>query len=223
MEHGIKITSLDGAKELCLTVSQGILLQSFAAPTPAPKTYTAEIDGRSGTLDYTDYFGAVKYQNRPVTATVNIAKRFNQLQQLEYHSKILTEWHGERVKLYYWGQPDRYYLGRLSIGDLTKESGVFSLSLDAEPYAYIITARKYTVTATEAEQVLTVENRGKAIMPTITVETDTAVTIIINGQTYSLSAGTFNYIDIQLAKAAKTDIRYSGAGTITFDYRELVL
>lgn len=218
MEHGIIITGDNGRKEH-LTAAQGILLQSFSAPAPAPKLYKVEIDGSDGDKDYTGVFGEVKYKNRPVTATLNISKNLNHSEQLEFHSKLLTLWQGENVKLFYWGTPDRYYYGRLTIGDI--KNGVFSISLDAEPYAYIEQRKVYTVSASNVQQTLTVSNRGKTIMPTITVTGEAK--ILINGNSFALSAGTHKIINIQFAKASNTVVTYSGSGTITFEFQERVL
>lgn len=218
MEHGIIITGDNGRKEY-LTASQGVLLQNFSAPAPAPKLYKVEIDGSDGDKDYTGVFGEVKYKNRTVTATLNIGKHLNYTEQLEFHSKLLTLWQGENVKLFYWGTPDRYYYGRLTIGDI--KSGVFSISLDAEPYAYIEQRKVYTVTASDVQQTLTVANRGKTIIPAITVTGEAK--IIINGNSFSLSAGTHKIINIQFAKVSNTSLTYSGSGTITFEFQERVL
>lgn len=216
MEHGIIIT--DGVRVERFTVVENILLSSFDAPLPAEKLYQVEIDGRNGAIDYTDYFG-VTYKNRPVTATLNINKAFGYAEQLAYHSLIATKWHGKRVKLYHWAQPYKYYYGRLSVGEIT--NGVFSLSLDAEPFAYIAKGKEYTVTATATEQVLQVVNIGKALYPKITI--DGNVTIKVNDVTLTLETGEYQIIDIQLNEAGTTDITYSGNGTLIIEYQERVL
>lgn len=221
MKHGIILMTPDNTLTEQLTADQNILLKSFAAPTPAPKTYTAEIDGRDGTIDYTDYFGNVKYKNRTVTATVNLAKAFNKIKMKEYHSYLMNVWHGQKVKLYYWGQPDRYYYGRLTIGDITQKDGTVALSLDAEPYAYAISERNYTVTATGTETLLQVTNIGKAISPRLIV--DGEIDIRVNGNSYSLTTGEYQIIDIQLNRVGTTDIFYAGGGTLQVIYQERVL
>ena len=45
----------------------GLILTEKELKSPDIKTYTVEIEGVNGVLDYTDFFGAVKYENRHLT------------------------------------------------------------------------------------------------------------------------------------------------------------
>ena len=47
----------------------GLVLTSQEIGLPAPKTYIVEIEGRNGSLDLSESFGEIKYENRELKFT----------------------------------------------------------------------------------------------------------------------------------------------------------
>ena len=58
---GVKFGSLHSFNEW------GLILSEKEIKSPKPKTIEFEIEGSDGVLDYTEFFGGVKYENRQLT------------------------------------------------------------------------------------------------------------------------------------------------------------
>ncbi len=221
MIHGIQITLNKTNQDYPLTYDKGIMLTSYDVSSPVPQTYTTEINGRDGTLDFSDMFGAIKFKNRTVTATFNISKIGNQIEQMEYYNDLLMKIHGEKVRITHWQRPDVYFLGRCTVGDFDKKSSTFALTVDAEPYAYYFDTCQVHIVATSKGVTETLYNRGKEVSPHISVNGN--VNVKIDDAVYSFSTGEFDVLNITLKKAGTTTVVVTGSGSVDFTYKERVL
>ena len=104
--------------------------------SPAVKTAIVEIEGGDGVLDYTEYFGDVKYNNRQLN--FEFESIVPQSQFPELYSAILDALHGKKVQIVLDEDPDFYYVGRLEVSDFANERGIGSIKIDCdcEPYKY---------------------------------------------------------------------------------------
>lgn len=221
MNHGVWITLNKTNQVYHLTYDRGIMLTSYDVSSPVPQTYITEINGRDGTLDFSDMFGEIRFKNRTITASFNISKIGNQTKQLEFYNDLLMKIHGEKVKITHWQRLDVYFLGRCTMGDFEKQSGTFALTIDAEPYAYYFKMCWVHIDATVSGTTATLYNRGKEVIPHITVNGN--INIRIDDSLYSFSTGEYDVLDIILKKASPATVVVTGTGSIDFVFQERVL
>ena len=182
--------------------------------SPAVKTAIVEIEGGDGVLDYTEYFGDVKYNNRQLN--FEFESIVPQSQFPELYSAILDALHGKKVQIVLDEDPDFYYVGRLEVSDFANERGIGSIKIDCEPYKY---KKNKTVVsqAVSGSTTITLPNLRKRVVPTIT--SDATMTFVFGKKTIQHSAGTFIIPTLELVEGTNT-VTVTGTGNVTFTYQE---
>lgn len=195
----------------------GLILESKEIISPAPKIKQIEVEGSDGVLDFTDFFGGVKYSNRSLSfllAKYEIdGASFNTL-----YSRIHDAIHGKKLKISLDDDPGFYYLGRVSISEMkcTKGVGSIKIDVDAEPYKY--KAEETVVTrSVSGNASIILFNSRKKVVPTITASA--AFTYAWGNYSKSVSAGTFRIPEMELSEGINA-ITVTGTGTVTFRYQE---
>lgn len=113
--------------------------------TPTPKTNLLDIPGGDGMLDMTEFFGEVKYGNRPITYEFSTAIPYEQFPA--FFSRVQNALHGQKVPIVDDEDPDHYYIGRLTVSEFQAKRtiGTLAINCDCEPFKY--KARETVVTA----------------------------------------------------------------------------
>lgn len=108
----------------------GMYLVSYDAPPPKPKTVEVQIEGRSGSIDLTEWAGDVFYETRMVTIKLRDMRGDA--------TELITRLNGRRVKVYFDDQPDWYFVGRVeSMNDPTrKHVSDLTLQIKCDPWKY---------------------------------------------------------------------------------------
>lgn len=104
---------------------------------PVPKTKVIQVPGSDRLIDLTESLtGQVHYEPRQMTFEfVTIAQRSR---WPILYSSILTAIHGKRVKIILDDDPNYYYIGRVTVGEMEAEKKTATLTIEAtvEPYKY---------------------------------------------------------------------------------------
>ncbi len=114
----------------------GLIMSAIDIDAPAPKLFTVDIPHGSGKIDKSDYFGAIKYYNRNITAYFSVSHNVN---AVEKYGAFLSTFAGRSVQLRTTLDPGNYFKGRLvTVSKLARSDRVwnFSIVLDAAPYRY---------------------------------------------------------------------------------------
>lgn len=184
--------------------------------SPAAKTATVDIEGGDGVLDYTEYFGDVKYKNRKLK--FDFESIVPQAQFPELYSAILNALNGQKMKIVLDEDADFYYIGRLDISDFTNKKGIGSIKIDCdcEPYKY---KQNKTVVSqsVDGSADIALSNMRKRAVPTIT--TDATMTFIFGGRSIRQSAGTFVIPTLELVEGDNI-VTVEGTGNVSFTYQE---
>ena len=109
----------------------GLYLVSYDVPPPKPKTYRVTVEGRSGSIDMSEWAGDVFYEDR----TVTIKFRDMQGRAADFISLI----NGQRVKVCFYSEaPDFYYYGRVEdIKETTREHVCnVTMTIKCHPFKY---------------------------------------------------------------------------------------
>jgi hypothetical protein len=199
------------------------LFQSAPVALSAPvlSSNYITIPGRNGPLDLTEALtGQPVYESRTLSGsffTVSTPEVWP-----ETFTAILNAIHGQRMKIMLDEDPDYYLEGRITVGNAGYDSGVYTLPITAvcDPYKlhHLSTSLAFDLTTTSRE--LTLTNDRMAVCPEITVTAET--TLIFGDTSFTLSAGTWKLVGIQLQAGENrfTARTNSGTGTITFTYQE---
>lgn len=184
--------------------------------SPTVKESTVEVEGGDGVLDYTEYFGDVKYSSRQLR--FEFESLVPQSQFPELYSAVLDALHGKKVQIVLDEDSDFYYVGRLSVSDFTNNRGIGSIKIDCDcdPYKY----KKNATTVSKAVSgslEITLPNLRKRVVPTIT--SSATMTFAFGGRTIQHNAGTFIIPTLELVKGNNT-VTVTGTGNVSFTYQE---
>ena len=196
------------------------ILTSKSISDPEPKTNLVELDGMSGTLDLSESLtGEITYRDRNINASF-LTDRGNYKTRDKLLKEIKSNLHGKKVRLIEPDDIEHYYIGRVKITSSNNLShATFDIEATCEPWRYAIneTVRRIDVNSSEATSVVLNNYGAKTIVPDIQVTGN--VTIFIDGVAKSLMAGSYKITNLKLKKGS-TVVNVSGAGSITFSYRE---
>lgn len=218
----------------------GLLLSSKTIGQASVKTNLVEIEGADGVLDLTEALsGRPTYSTRPLSFAFTIMDA--PPDRLKKHSKVSNYMHGQKMPIILDDDPDYYYIGRISVGDLSESNGyaTIQVDVDAQPYKYATLnstegwiwdpfcfedgiaqdPTEYTVNGTLEVNVL---GGAEVIVPEFI--TDGAMTISCAGVSHTVSkAGTYRWYDILFLDEGTYKIVFTGTGTVTVNYRRNIL
>ena len=130
----VKITTLGAFGRDVLPQEQyGILLVNYDAPSPKPKIYRVPIEGRSGTIDMTEWAGDVFYEDRQITLNLR-----------DMHGnadRLITDLMGRRCNVFFdRDDPGFFYQGRVeSIKQQTRLHVTnITVTITCHPFKYPI-------------------------------------------------------------------------------------
>lgn len=212
--NGIQFGELHSYDDLSL------ILNSKTIEAPSPKTDTLEVDGMDGVLDFTEYFGSIKYKNRKLTFEFSTIVPRSQF--LSLFTTIQNSLHGKRMKIILDDDPNYYYMGRLSCNSwkANKRIGTITIDADCDPYKYKLNETVISQTIGSSAVIIECENLKRNVVPTFVLSAEMQITF--EGTTYTLSSGTFQVPEIEFVEGTNT-LTVSGAGNIQIKYQEATL
>ena len=145
-----------------------LFLNSKEIEAPTIKNKSIELEAGDGELDYTEYFGGVKYNNRKLSFEFSTKEPQNNF--LKIFSNLQNLLHGKKMKIVLDDDTDFYYYGRVSLNKYKSNGriGKIAIEVDCEPY-------KYKKSVTLLSDILSVQksilcaNLRKAVVPKIIV------------------------------------------------------
>ena len=195
----------------------GLILRPKERPKPNPKYEYVSIPARNGDLDLTEAFGDVFYNNLSFPLEFNVIDSINTWN--DKLSEITNYLHGRKLEVIFSDDPTYYYVGRITVNELSSDMnvGILSLECNFEPYKYKreITVKEYTVSAGNT---YAFENERMKVTPTLILSS--AMTIEFNGISYSLGAGSSKVLGIQFTEGNNIIKVITGSGTLRAEYRE---
>lgn len=211
-----------------------LLIQSLIIPTAEIKEEVEVIPGTSNIIDYTEALtGNVNYNQRIIP--IELAGIKNKSEFLSTYSKFQNKLHGQKVKMILSEEPNFYWIGRVSVGDINPYGILRNIDLEikVDPYKYEINSsaddwlwdpfsfedgiiNETNNLKVDGELTVNIYGRRKTVVPKITC--DTPMKVIFNSNEYNLSALTQKVLDIQICEGQNT-LKFIGNGTVTIDYR----
>lgn len=201
-------------------VSLGWLREGVSFPTPQSQAETITVPGRNAPIRYTEALGRVSYQPRSFEITLSMLgsrSKFNVMV-----SEVVNRFAGQLVSVICSEEPDLYAYGTIEaapIYDPLTGKGQLVLSCtDGDAYRYHVSE---TVVTISGSGTATLENDYMPVIPSVTVtgETTLAWAVGIDVFSKSVSAGTWEFPELELQPGTNT-VTVTGEGTTTFRYRE---
>lgn len=201
-----------------------IIIAHISIGSPNPVINLIAVPGMDGNLDCSEALsGSINYDNRQIIidAGKTIVSRYDQ------DSRIKNALHGKRMKIILSEDPQWYYVGRINVGEWVRECGIghTTITCTCDPWKLKIeptTVARADLSANYKQ--LSLPNERRPVVPTITV--DQSTTLLWQGNTYTINAGTHRLPDIQLQAGdniLKAKVPDSGTGSITVEYQEASL
>ena len=191
-----------------------IIFKTFTLGAPSPQLVLINVPFRNGSLDETDYFGDVKYNDR--TLSMDFLIHWTEDYPYDIYSKVLNELNGQRKKIKISADQGWYYEGRLTVGDLSIDSGFwnFNISATVDPYKYRDTIATFNVDGSKTVELL---NDQMPSVPVITTTSD--VVIAYNGVEFSFKEGS-SLNPLFKLQNGKNIIAIQGQGVVAVSYKQ---
>lgn len=162
-----------------------IIFKTFTLGAPSPQLVLINVPFRNGSLDETDYFGNVKYNDR--TLSMDFLIHWAADRPYDIYSNVLNSLNGQRKRIKISADQGWYYEGRLTVGDLSIDSGFWNFNISAvvDPYKY---KDNYFRTVLSGSKQIIIPNDEMASVPVITTTKDISITQ--NDVSYTFKQGT---------------------------------
>lgn len=195
----------------------GLIRTGVTIGSPSPKINTVDIEGADSSLDLTDYFGEVFYENR------ELEFEFQALDEPgngfhEKFQRLCNALHGKRSKITLSECPSIYYVGRITVDEwqTNEKTGAITVTADCEPYYYLAEPTVVSLTV-DGAKTQAFENLRKRVVPTF--ELSAAMQIAKGTQSFETTSGTWSDSRLFFGQG-ETELTFTGNGTVKVTYQE---
>ena len=206
----------------------GLMLTDVDIGLPEPKRTLVEIPGKDGYIDMTYVLNSdITYKNRTINlefAMADYNRRWSAI-----FSEIAGSIHGKKMHVIIGDDPDYYWDAFVKVSKVKNEgnAGDIHVTLDAFPYKIRTEDTAYVTVPTSAGVAQKCRVRGRKVIPMFTASASGS-TITVAGSSSSIThflteGGTHTFDDI-VFKEGDHDVLVKGtSGTVTIEYREMIL
>lgn len=200
------------------------LMSNLSIPAPTIKDNLIDVPGADGTINASYILtGGPVFNN--IEITFSLFKRAEERELHRIRSELMNAFQGRMVDVFFPTDTEHYYSGVIMFGEISDyNSGIIPVRLLASPWK--MKSEPTTVARSDLStsyKQLQLPNERRPVVPSITVAQTT--TLLWNGNTYTVNAGTHRLLDIQLQQGAnllKAKVS-SGTGSISVTYQEASL
>lgn len=195
----------------------GLVLTDVNIPPAISKTAYIDIPGRDEPLDFTEYFGEIRYDDRKCQFSFAVHSSV-EMPFEEKKAEINNAINGKMCKIILDADNEFYYYGRVQVEGYTQKGNLKQIVITAKTSPYKMRKECTVVTANvEGEKMVQCFNLRKSVVPTITSDAD--FTLKFHDVSVSIAAGENIVPDIKFTQGENL-ITCMGTGTITFTYQE---
>ncbi len=193
-----------------------LILSSKKIGVPKPKTELLEVPGADEPIDFTEFFGDVKFDNRKLE--FEFTTLVPQSEFMTLFSRIQNTLNGKRMQIVLDEDPNFYYSGRVSVKEWLADQSIGKITIECDCDPYKLKKDKTVVTnIVSIEKTVILSNLRKHVVPLF--KSSAEMRIEFNGNYYSMSAGESRFPAIVL-KEGETVLKLTGNGTVTIEYQE---
>ena len=198
----------------------GWLRESIDFPTPQSQSETVVVPGRNSPIRFTEALGSVSFQPRAFTIVLSMLGTRSDFNNRV--TELINQFAGKLVQVICSEEPTLYCIGTIEAApayDPISNKGQLTLSCtDGDAYRYHIDETVVQITGTKT---VTLTNDFMPVVPSITTTVETTLAWRIGTDSFSktVSAGTWEIPELQLAYGSNS-VKVTSTGTTTFRYRE---
>ena len=173
---------------------------------------------RDGYVSLTTSLSPVlKYNSR--TIKIDLELRSFPSEWPMYHSQLLRDLHGQEVKVARSEDPDYFYVGIASVGDLQPHGATAGVSIiiDAQPFKRTEAWVEDTAFTVSGAYTHSIDNEFMRGYPVFDCAT-TGVTVTLGGETWTLPVGESEAYGMVLPEG-QSDLVFAGSGSVDFRWR----
>lgn len=194
-----------------------LILSQVNIPPAVPKTNFIDIPGGDGSVDLTEALGEVKFENR-----ADASFTFTVLPEDDFEVKkrqVSNLVNGRRFnRIIVDKDPDYFWTGRCIVNEYASDKNLHKIVVMAVLAPYKLRTGLTEMILPAGESISgTLPNGRKTTVPTITNTKE--VTIVYNGNTFTLNPGTHVEPDIEL-QFGDNPITVTSEASVKFVYRE---
>lgn len=201
-----------------------LIVARVSIGSPQPRMNLISVPGMDGALDCSEATdGTLHYD--PRTIIIEAGKTITARHQQD--STIKNALHGRRMRITLADDPQWYYVGRINVGEWVRDCGIGHVTIECTCDPWKLKNEQSTVSRADLSanyKQLQLPNERRPVVPSITVGQTT--TLLWQGNTYTINAGTHRLPDIQLQAGdniLKAKVPDSDTGSITVEYQEASL
>lgn len=193
-----------------------LILSAKKIGVPQPKTELLEVPGADEPIDFTEFFGDVKFDNRKLE--FEFTTLVPQSKFMTLFSRIQNALNGKRMKIVLDEDPDFYYSGRVSVKEWLADKSIGKITIECDCDPYKLKKDKTIVSnIVSVEKAVILSNLRKHVVPIF--KSSAEIRIEFKGNSYSMSAGEARFPAIVL-KEGETELKLKGNSTVTIEYQE---
>lgn len=199
----------------------GLILSAVDVSPASPKEMFVDVPGADGSIDMTEAFGDVKYNDRTATFTfyMNPSNDLSEAAWERKKTEVCNRLNGLRCQITIDKDPDYYWTGRCNVNEHASEKRLRKIVVGARVAPYKlkqdVTVHSFNLNETPTEYTLL--NSRKTACPVF--ECSGSAVVVIGASTFNISEGTHKILDIQL-REGETTVIISGTGTLKINYQE---
>lgn len=193
----------------------GLILEPFDVPFPKVKTDYVSIEGGHGSLDLTDAYGKIFYEDN----SFNIS--FVCKDTVKYDlllNDISCFLHGKKLKVFMYFDEEYYYDARCELNKYAcnKSLGQIVVSVTAKPFKL---KKVETITAVDVvgTKIVAFKNNRMETVPRFKATSN--MTFKFNNSSFVLDINEVIYPQVEFIEGDNI-IEFSGTGTVTVTYQE---
>ncbi len=193
-----------------------LILSAKKIGVPQPKTELLEVPGADELIDFTEFFGDVKFDNRKLE--FEFTTLVPQSKFMTLFSRIQNALNGKRMKIVLDEEPDFYYSGRVSVKEWLADKNIGKITIECDCDPYKLKKDKTIVSnIVSVEKTVILSNLRKHVVPIF--KSSAEIRIEFKGNSYSMSAGEARFPAIVL-KEGETELKLKGNSNVTIEYQE---
>lgn len=213
MEHGVLFDN--GLVRKHSAIDWGLVFAPFEIPYPKPKTDFQEIEGGNGSIDLTEAYGKIFYNDTNFTMTFSCN---NRLRYEETLNQIVSFVHGKRIKIFVYFDEFFYYDARITVNKYASNKAIGEIVLN-------ITAKPYKLKKLETIEVVDVVDRKVVVFKNERMETlpifkaDKAMNFYFKGNSYAINTTETRFPSVEFVEGDNV-VEFVGTGKVEVKYQE---
>ena len=194
----------------------GLIVAPYEIPMPTAQTNFVPVPGRDGSLDLTEAFDAIRFNDRIILLTLYATGEYD-----ARVSAFVNAVHGKRMQIVFSKDTNYYYTGRVDVTSISKRDGYceIAVTITAEPFKMDKQETAVTVTGNGTA---ILRNTRMPVVPFVSNTEQATLTFTASGNTVRLQMSPGGHLNGQmyLPGDETRSVTVESTGTTIFTFRK---